>query len=93
MVLRVGERELIARFEPDDAPSVGERVTLAVDMSSRPCIFDRAYRAAYLSAQPMRRHLSRRIDEEPESMTIAELTPRPGSFATYLESQGSRCAG
>ena len=41
VVLRVGERELIARFEPDDAPSVGERVTLAVDMS-KACIFDRS---------------------------------------------------
>jgi len=41
VVLRVGEKEVIARFEPDDAPAVGDRVTLAVDMA-KACIFDRS---------------------------------------------------
>ena len=39
VVLRVGDREVVARFEPDDAPAVGERVTLAVDMA-KACLFD-----------------------------------------------------
>jgi len=41
VVLRVGEKEVIARFEPDDAPRVGERVTLAVDLA-KACVFDLA---------------------------------------------------
>ena len=40
VVLRIGEKEVIARFEPDDAPSVGEQVTLAIDMA-KACLFDR----------------------------------------------------
>ena len=40
VVLRVGESEVIARFEPDDAPAVGDRVTLAVDLT-KACVFDR----------------------------------------------------
>ena len=39
VVVRVGEREMIARFEPDEAPVVGERVTLALDMG-KACLFD-----------------------------------------------------
>ena len=39
VVVRVGEREVIARLEPDEAPKVGERVRLAVDMS-KACLFD-----------------------------------------------------
>jgi multiple sugar transport system ATP-binding protein len=39
VVVRVGEREVIARFEPDEAPAVGERVTLAIDMA-KICLFD-----------------------------------------------------
>ncbi len=39
VIVRVGEREVIARFEPDEAPTVGERVTLAVDMG-KACLFD-----------------------------------------------------
>jgi len=38
-IVRVGTREVIARFEPDAAPSVGETVTLAVDMA-KACLFD-----------------------------------------------------
>ncbi|MBV9703415.1 MAG: sn-glycerol-3-phosphate ABC transporter ATP-binding protein UgpC [Methylobacteriaceae bacterium] len=38
-VVRLGEREVIARFEADAAPVVGERVTLALDMA-RACLFD-----------------------------------------------------
>ena len=41
VVLRVGEKEVIARFEPDDAPAVGDRVTLAVDLA-KACVFDRS---------------------------------------------------
>ena len=39
VILRIGSREVIARFEPDVAPSVGETVTLAVDMA-KACLFD-----------------------------------------------------
>jgi multiple sugar transport system ATP-binding protein len=39
VILRIGSREVIARFEPDAAPSVGETVTLAVDMT-KACFFD-----------------------------------------------------
>jgi multiple sugar transport system ATP-binding protein len=41
VVVRVGEKEVIARFDPDDAPSVGERVTLSIDMA-KACLFDRS---------------------------------------------------
>ena len=81
VVLRVGEKELIARFEPDDAPAVGDRVTLAIDMS-KACMFDRD-RTLHLT-RPARCHRSPiEPTESQSSMTIAELTPRPGSFATY----------
>jgi multiple sugar transport system ATP-binding protein len=39
VIVRIGSREVIARFEPDAAPTVGETVTLAVDMA-RTCLFD-----------------------------------------------------
>jgi len=39
VVVRVAGRELIARFEPDAAPLVDDRVSLAVDMA-RACLFD-----------------------------------------------------
>ena len=39
VVVRVAGRELIARFEPDAAPAVDDRVSLAVDMG-RACLFD-----------------------------------------------------
>jgi multiple sugar transport system ATP-binding protein len=38
-IVRIGNREVIARFEPDAAPAVGETVTLAVDMA-KACLFD-----------------------------------------------------
>jgi multiple sugar transport system ATP-binding protein len=39
VIVRLGEREVLARFEPDEAPAVGDRVTLAVDMA-KACLFD-----------------------------------------------------
>jgi len=39
VIVRIGDREVTATFEPDDAPAVGERVTLAVDMG-KACLFD-----------------------------------------------------
>ncbi len=39
VVLRVGGREIIARYEPDDAPAVGETAKLSVDMN-KACLFD-----------------------------------------------------
>src|ERR1700761_3139131 len=38
-IVRIGSREVLARFEPDAAPAVGETVTLAVDMA-KVCLFD-----------------------------------------------------
>jgi multiple sugar transport system ATP-binding protein len=39
VLVRIGEREVVASFEPDEAPAVGDRVTLAVDMA-KTCLFD-----------------------------------------------------
>ena len=39
VIVRVGEREVVARFEPDSAPKEGESVALAVDMG-KACLFD-----------------------------------------------------
>jgi multiple sugar transport system ATP-binding protein len=39
VLLRVGDREVVARFEPDKAPRVGERVMLAINMD-KACLFD-----------------------------------------------------
>ena len=39
VVLRAAGSEIIARFEPDDAPEVGEVVKLSVDMN-KACLFD-----------------------------------------------------
>jgi multiple sugar transport system ATP-binding protein len=39
VIVRVGDREVHASFEPDEAPAVGDRVTLAVDMA-KACLFD-----------------------------------------------------
>ena len=39
VVLRAGGREVTARFEPEDAPAVGELVDLRVDMA-KACLFD-----------------------------------------------------
>ena len=38
-LLRVGEKEILGRFSPDDAPRMGEELTVAVDMG-RTCLFD-----------------------------------------------------
>ena len=38
-VLRLGEQEIIGRFDPDGAPRMGETVTLGIDMA-RACLFD-----------------------------------------------------
>ncbi len=38
-IVRVGAREVVARFEPDAAPKEGETVVLAVDMG-KACLFD-----------------------------------------------------
>ena len=38
-VLRVGDREVVGRFSPDEAPKMGEEMRLAVDMT-RACLFD-----------------------------------------------------
>jgi multiple sugar transport system ATP-binding protein len=38
-VVRIAGKEVIARFEPNASPAVGERVKLAVDMA-KACIFD-----------------------------------------------------
>ncbi len=39
VIVRIGNREVIARFEPNAAPAVGETVTLGVDMT-KACLFD-----------------------------------------------------
>jgi multiple sugar transport system ATP-binding protein len=39
VIVRLGEREVTARFEPDQAPAVGDKVTLAIDMA-KVCLFD-----------------------------------------------------
>ncbi|HET7715062.1 MAG TPA: ABC transporter ATP-binding protein [Bauldia sp.] len=39
VVVKVGDREVVARFEPDSAPREGETAALAVDMG-RACLFD-----------------------------------------------------
>jgi multiple sugar transport system ATP-binding protein len=38
-VLKFGEREVVGRFSPDEAPRTGENMPLAVDMT-RACLFD-----------------------------------------------------
>jgi multiple sugar transport system ATP-binding protein len=40
-VMRIGEREVVGRFTPDEAPRMGEDLLLGVDMS-RACLFDPA---------------------------------------------------
>jgi multiple sugar transport system ATP-binding protein len=41
VVLRLGGREVTARVEPEDAPTVGQQVELSVNMS-KACLFDPA---------------------------------------------------
>ena len=40
-VLRFGDREVVGRFTPDQAPKTGENMPLAIDMT-RACLFDPA---------------------------------------------------
>jgi multiple sugar transport system ATP-binding protein len=40
-VLRFGDREVVGRFSPDEAPKTGETMPLAIDMT-RDCLFDPA---------------------------------------------------
>ncbi len=40
-VLKFGDREVVGRFSPDEAPKTGENMPLAVDMT-RACLFDPA---------------------------------------------------
>ncbi len=40
-MMRVGDIEIVGRFDPDGAPKMGENITLAVDMSHA-CLFDPA---------------------------------------------------
>ena len=40
-VLRIGDREVVGRFSPDDAPKMGEQMLIAIDMT-RACLFDPA---------------------------------------------------
>ena len=40
-LLRIGGKEISARFEPDDAPEVGQTVSLGIDMV-KACLFDPA---------------------------------------------------
>jgi multiple sugar transport system ATP-binding protein len=37
--LKIGEREVVARFDPDDAPRVGETIAVVFDMA-KACLFD-----------------------------------------------------
>jgi len=38
-VMRIGDSEIVGRFDPDDAPRMGEDITLGIDMSHA-CLFD-----------------------------------------------------
>jgi multiple sugar transport system ATP-binding protein len=38
-VLRLGEREIVGRFDPDGAPRTGEKLPLGIDMANA-CLFD-----------------------------------------------------
>ncbi|RUT31066.1 sn-glycerol-3-phosphate ABC transporter ATP-binding protein UgpC [Arsenicitalea aurantiaca] len=38
-VMRLGEQEIVGRFNPDEAPRMGEEIELGVDMT-RACLFD-----------------------------------------------------
>ena len=38
-VLKVGEREIVGRFDPDQAPRLGELLPMGIDMSHA-CLFD-----------------------------------------------------
>ena len=38
-ITMVGDREVVGRFSPDEAPKMGEQMPLAIDMT-RACLFD-----------------------------------------------------
>ncbi len=38
-VMKVGESEIVGRFDPDGAPRMGEQITLGVDMAHA-CLFE-----------------------------------------------------
>ena len=40
-VLKIGDREIVGRFDPDDAPRLGELLPLGIDMAHA-CLFDPA---------------------------------------------------
>jgi multiple sugar transport system ATP-binding protein len=40
-VMRLGDIEIVGRFDPDEAPRMGEEITLGVDMA-KACLFDPA---------------------------------------------------
>ena len=42
-VLRLGDQEIVGRFDPDEAPRMGEEITLGIDMAHA-CLFDPATR-------------------------------------------------
>ena len=49
-VLRIGEKEIVGRFDPNDAPKEGEEMALSVDMT-RACLFDPATERLIARAQ------------------------------------------
>ena len=40
-VMRLGDQEIVGRFDPDEAPRMGEEIRLSVDMANA-CLFDPA---------------------------------------------------
>ena len=43
-VLKLGERDIVGRFDPDGAPRFGERLNVGIDMANA-CLFDPATEA------------------------------------------------
>jgi multiple sugar transport system ATP-binding protein len=50
-LLKLGEREVVGRFDPDGAPRLGERFPLGIDMSHA-CLFDPSSQALIPRAAP-----------------------------------------
>ena len=38
-VMRLGDLEIVGRFDPDEAPRIGEEIRLGIDMAHA-CLFD-----------------------------------------------------
>jgi multiple sugar transport system ATP-binding protein len=38
-VMKIGDTEIVGRFDPDDAPHMGENITLGIDMAHA-CLFE-----------------------------------------------------